>query len=164
MSDSERTTETIVEGILSAMKQDPYEMERFIRRTLADVLPLIVTEDIPGDDAYEFVADVSDNVKSWYEPDDDDAELIAEEHDIEYEDIDDQYKRDENEPLDVWLKIHDGEEEAEYEANTFRDYYGNYRIEWSHVDIGWVTTETFGTYEETVSWYEENGYQDFIAF
>src|SRR5699024_6682861 len=113
MSDSERTTETIVEGILSAMKQDPDEMERFIRRTLADVLPLIVTEDIPGDDAYEFVADVSDNVKSWYEPDDDDAELIAEEHDIEYEDIDDQYKRDENEPLDVWLKIHDGEEEAE---------------------------------------------------
>ena len=34
MTDTERTPETIVDGILAAMKSDPYEMDQFIRGIL----------------------------------------------------------------------------------------------------------------------------------
>ena len=163
MSDNERTTDTIIDVILGAMRQDPYEMERFIRDILTESLPLVITEEWDSDLGPDFAVAAVDRVKSWYEPDEDDALIIADEHGITYECIDDQYKRPEDKPLDVWLKIPDGEEEAEYEANTFRRNDGDYVIEWSHVDIGWVTTETFGTYEEAESWYEDNGYQDFTA-
>ena len=161
MSDNERTTDTIIDGILGAMRQDPYEMERFIRFTLENALPLMVTEEWDSDLGPDFAVEVSDQVKSWYEPDEDDALIIADANGIEYVYIDDQYKLAENEPLDVWLVIPDGEEEAEYEANTFRRYDGDYVIEWYHTDVGEVTAETFGTYEEAESWYEENGYQAF---
>ena len=161
MTDTERTTDTIIDGILGAMRQDPYEMERFIRLTIEDGIGLIAKGEWSLDDNTYTTERLADRLKSWYEPDSDDVELIAEEYEIEYEDIDDQYKRPENDPLDVWLKMLDGEEEAEYEANTFRRHDGDYVIEWSHVDVGLVTTETFGTYEEAVSWYEENGYTQF---
>ncbi len=162
MSDTERTTETIVDGILAAMKSDPYEMGQFIRGILTESLPLVITEEWDSDLGPDFAVEVIDRVKGWYEPDEDDAELIAEEHEIEYEYIDDQYKLAENEPLDVWLRFADESDETpEYEANTFRRYDGDYVIEWYHTDVGEVTAETFGTYEEAESWYEENGYRAF---
>lgn len=165
MSDTERTTDTIIDGILGAMRQDPYEMERFIRDILTEALPLVITEQADWDIRDVAFADhvINHSVGSWYEPDKDDAEVIAAEWDVSHDTLRDDLRRDEDEPLDVWLKIPDGEEGAEYEANTFRRHDGDYVIEWSHVDIGWVNTETFGTYREAVSWYEDNGYQDFTA-
>ena len=162
MSDTERTTDTIIDGILGAMRQDPYEMERFIRLTIEDGIGLIAKGEWSLDDNTYTAERLADRLKSWYEPDSDDVELIAEEYEIEYEDIDDQYKRPENDPLDVWLRFADESDETpEYEANTFRRHDGDYVIEWYHTDVGEVTAETFGTYEEVESWYEENGYQAF---
>ena len=162
MTDTERTTDTIIDGILGAMRQDPYEMERFIRLTIEDGIGLIAKGEWSLDDNTYTTERLADRLKSWYEPDSDDVELIAEEYEIEYEDIDDQYKRPENDPLDVWLRFADESDETpEYEANTFRRYDGDYVIEWYHTDVGEVTAETFGTYEEAESWYEENGYQAF---
>ena len=162
MTDTERTTDTIIDGILGAMRQDPYEMERFIRLTIEDGIGLIAKGEWSLDDNTYTTERLADRLKSWYEPDSDDVELIAEEYEIEYEDIDDQYKRPENDPLDVWLRFADESDETpEYEANTFRRHDGDYVIEWYHTDVGEVTAETFGTYEEAESWYEENGYQAF---
>lgn len=163
MSNNERTTDTIINDILSAMRQDPAEMEKFIRGAIEDGIGLVAKAEWDSDDIVYASERLADRLKSWYEPDTGDVELIANEYEIEYEDIEDQYKRPEDEPLDVWLVIPDGEEEAEYEANTFRRYNGDYVIEWYHNAVGLVTTETFGTYEEAVSWYEENGYQDFTV-
>lgn len=65
-------------------------------------------------------------------------------------------------PLDVWLRFeHPDDEEAAYEANTFRTADGGYRIEWYHNAVGLVAKEDFDTLDEAYAWYERNGYQDF---
>lgn len=67
-------------------------------------------------------------------------------------------------PLDVWMCFeHPDDEEAAYEANTFRTADGGYRIEWYHNAVGLVTSEDFDTLDEAYAWYERNGYQDFSS-
>lgn len=68
------------------------------------------------------------------------------------------------EPIDVWLRFDDeNDETATYEANTFRNPGGTFRIEWYHNDVGQVTTVDLDTYDECVAWYETNGYRNFTA-
>ena len=162
MSNNERTTDTIINDILSAMRQDPAEMEKFIRGAIEDGIGLVAKAEWDSDDIVYASERLADRLKSWYEPDTGDVELIANEYEIEYEDIEDQYKRPEDDPLDAWLRFADESDETpEYEANTSRRHDGDYVIEWYHTDVGEVTAETFGTYEEAVSWYESNGYTQF---
>lgn len=84
-------------------------------------------------------------------------------------------------PLDVWLRFnnpndHEDEhieedagascpicEEANAEANTYRNEDGSYRIEWYLNAVGLVTREYFDTYEECTAWYEREGFQDFSS-
>ena len=72
--------------------------------------------------------------------------------------------------LDVWLKwdaaqIEEGDDDplATYEANTFKNADGTFRIEWYHNDVGQVTTVQVDTYEEARAWLEGQGFQDFTA-
>lgn len=77
---------------------------------------------------------------------------------------------DPNGALDVWLRFiteyddehEDGYDEAEAEANTYRDEDG-YRIEWYLNSVGLVTRVYFDTYEECTAWYEREGFQDFTV-
>jgi len=75
------------------------------------------------------------------------------------------YVRDcvcDDEPLDVWLRIPDGEEEAELEANTFRN--GEfYRVDWYHTAVGQVTSKTFATYDQARDWLTEEGFEDYTS-
>jgi hypothetical protein len=68
-----------------------------------------------------------------------------------------------DEPLDVWLRHIDDEEEAEAEANTFRvdDY--RYRVDWYLNSVGLVTSVEFATYNEARAWLEQEGFQDFTS-
>jgi hypothetical protein len=66
------------------------------------------------------------------------------------------------EPLDVWLRIPDGEEESEAEANTFRDG-DRYRVEWYLTAVGLVKSVEFTTYNEARAWLEQEGFQDFTS-
>jgi len=63
---------------------------------------------------------------------------------------------------DVWLKIPDGEEEAEYEANTFHDN-GGYRVEWYHTSVGQVSTRWFPTYDAASAWLTSEGFEDYSS-
>lgn len=164
MSNDERTTDTIIAEIADAMRQDPRELEKFLRLTIEDGLGLIVKAEWDSDDIVYTSERLAERLRTWYEPSASDAELIAHEYEIEYSDIDDQFK-DELEQLDVWLKFSEYEdaELAEYEANTFRENDGTYRVGWYHNAVGLVTSEYFDTYEEAKEWYEENGFQDFTA-
>lgn len=65
-------------------------------------------------------------------------------------------------PLDVWLRIPDGEEEAEAEANTFRDD-GGFRVEWYNTAVGLVSSKWFATYDDARAWLEAEGFADFTA-
>lgn len=65
-------------------------------------------------------------------------------------------------PLDVWLRIPDGEEEAEAEANTFRDSDG-YRVEWYLTAVGLVTRRLFKTYDEAQAWLTAEGFEDYSS-
>ena len=68
-----------------------------------------------------------------------------------------------DEPLDVWLRIPDGEEESEAEANTFRDD-GGYRVEWYLTSVGLVkSVRFFATYDDARAWLERAGFEDFTS-
>jgi hypothetical protein len=67
-----------------------------------------------------------------------------------------------DEPLDVWLRTPDGEEEAEAEANTFYDD-GVYRVDWSLTSVGLVKSATFSTYDQARQWLVAEGFGDFAS-
>ncbi len=64
--------------------------------------------------------------------------------------------------VDVWLRIPDDEEEAEAEANTYRDGDG-FRVDWYLTAVGQVTSVYFGTYDEARTWLEAEGFADYTA-
>jgi hypothetical protein len=66
-------------------------------------------------------------------------------------------------PLDVWLVIPEGQEESEYEANTFLDEDMRFRVEWYHVDVGVVSHRIFDTYEEAKAWLESEEFEDYSS-
>lgn len=78
--------------------------------------------------------------------------------------------RDDNEPIDVWLKFdafwdedYDPEEDAaSHESNTFQDGDG-YRVEWYLNAVGQVTKVYFDTYEDAVAWHMREGFEDYSS-
>ncbi len=70
----------------------------------------------------------------------------------------------ESDPLDVWLRIPDGEEEAEAEANTYMDFTRyQYRVDWYLTAVGMVKSAFFPTLAEAHDWLEEQGFADFTS-
>lgn len=65
--------------------------------------------------------------------------------------------------LDVWLRIPEGEEESEAEANVFADNPDHFRVEWYLTDVGLVTCREFATYPEACKWLESRGFEDYSA-
>jgi hypothetical protein len=65
-------------------------------------------------------------------------------------------------PLDVWLRIPDGEDAAEAEANTYATPTG-YRVDWDLTAVGLVTSVHFDTLREAHAWLEAAGFADFTA-
>lgn len=70
--------------------------------------------------------------------------------------------------LDVWLKFDgpdaDGDDYVSHEANTYRTPDGWYRVEWSHTEVGLISSsQLFTTYPEACAWLTANGYQDFTS-
>lgn len=68
----------------------------------------------------------------------------------------------ENAPLDVWLRIPDGEEESEAEANTFADA-DWFRVDWHLTTVGLVKSRSFPTHDAARSWLESEGFRDFTS-
>lgn len=78
-------------------------------------------------------------------------------------------------PLDVWLRFisdeaaaelgytPDENDEAEAEANTYRNSDGAYRVEWYLNAVGLVKTATFSTYEAARDWLTAEGFEDYTA-
>lgn len=65
--------------------------------------------------------------------------------------------------LDVWFRFeNEGDEEAEAEANTFRDDSG-YRVEWYNTAVGLVHDRWFATRRQARAWLESEGFLDFTA-
>jgi hypothetical protein len=64
--------------------------------------------------------------------------------------------------IDVWLRHIGDEEEAEAEANTYRDGDG-FRVEWYLNSVGLVTEVQFATYEAARDWLTAEGFQDFTC-
>ena len=67
-----------------------------------------------------------------------------------------------DEPLDVWLRHVGDEEEAEAEANTFRDGDG-FRVEWYLTTVGLVTSRWFATSAAATAWLEAEGFEDYSS-
>lgn len=67
-----------------------------------------------------------------------------------------------SEPLDVWLRIPDGEEEAEAEANTYMTDTG-FCVEWYLTAVGLVTCVEFNTLADAHDWLESSGFENFSA-
>ena len=63
---------------------------------------------------------------------------------------------------DVWLSIPEGEEESEYEANTYRDS-GGIRVEWYHTAVGQVSSRWFATYSDASAWLSSEGFDDYTS-
>lgn len=68
----------------------------------------------------------------------------------------------ESDPIDVWLRIADGEEEAEAEANTYLTEYG-YSVEWYLTSVGLVTSVVFDTLADAYDWLESEGFANFTS-
>lgn len=67
-------------------------------------------------------------------------------------------------PLDVWLRIPDGEEESEAEANTYHDEESDrYVVEWYLTAVGLVKSVWFDTYLESQQWLTEQGFEDYSS-
>lgn len=66
------------------------------------------------------------------------------------------------EALDVWLRIPDGEEESEAEANTYVEDDG-YRVEWYLTSVGLVTEVRFVTYRDARNWLIQQGFADYTT-
>lgn len=65
--------------------------------------------------------------------------------------------------VDVWLRIPEGEEESEAEANVFADDPDHFRVEWYLTAVGQVTEVYFETYEKAREWLEAEGFEDYSA-
>lgn len=65
-------------------------------------------------------------------------------------------------PLDVWLRIPDGEEESEAEANTFADGDG-FRVEYYNTAVGLVSSRWFAEYDDAAAWLTAEGFADYTA-
>lgn len=63
-------------------------------------------------------------------------------------------------PIDVWLRIPEGEDEAEAEANTFRTSTG-YRVDWYLTAVGLVQSVHFERLVEAQRWLEREGFVDY---
>lgn len=66
------------------------------------------------------------------------------------------------EPIDVWLRILDDEEEAEAEANTYLTETG-YRVEWYLTAVGLITSVEFDTLADAYDWLEREGFVNYTA-
>ncbi len=67
-----------------------------------------------------------------------------------------------NDALDVWLRIPEGEEESEAEANTYRDNNG-FVVEWYLTAVGLVKERWFATHEEARAWLQAEGFEDYSS-
>ena len=65
-------------------------------------------------------------------------------------------------PIDVWLRTPEGEEEAEAEANTYLTELG-YRVEWYLTAVGLVKSVDFDTLADAYDWLEREGFADFSS-
>lgn len=64
--------------------------------------------------------------------------------------------------LDVWLRIPDGAEESDAEANIYPTE-GGFIVEWCLAAVGLVAPEFFNSYAAAAEWLESEGFQDFSA-
>lgn len=64
--------------------------------------------------------------------------------------------------IDVWLRIPEGEEEAEAEANTYLTELG-YRVDWSLTSVGLVTSVPFDSLADAYAWLERNDFANFTS-
>ena len=68
------------------------------------------------------------------------------------------------EALDVWLRIPEGEEESEAEANTYAEEDGiGYRVEWYLTAVGLVTEVPFTTLEDAHDFLRREGFEDYTS-
>ena len=67
-------------------------------------------------------------------------------------------------PLDVWVAFDtEADEEPTYEANTYRNEDGTYRVEWYHTGVGQVSVIGFSCLSAAYCWYYNHGYIDLSA-
>lgn len=64
--------------------------------------------------------------------------------------------------LDVWLRIPEGEEESEAEANVYLDGQ-HFTVKWYLTAVGLVTEVPFLTYQGARDWLESQGFEDYSA-
>lgn len=64
--------------------------------------------------------------------------------------------------LDVWLRIPEGEEESEAEANIYPEG-GYFVVKWELTAVGQVTSVPFLTYQGARDWLESEGFEDYSA-
>jgi hypothetical protein len=72
------------------------------------------------------------------------------------------HEPDSDQQLDVWLRIPDGSEESEAEANTFYED-GGFVVKWYLTAVGLVTRKTFTTYEAAQVWLKAEGFEDYSS-
>lgn len=65
--------------------------------------------------------------------------------------------------LDVWLRIPEGEEESEAEANTYETADGGYVVEWYLTSVGLVKSRTFAAYADARRWLTSEGFADYTT-
>lgn len=68
----------------------------------------------------------------------------------------------EQEAIDVWLRIPDGEEESEAEANTYPTDTG-FRVEWYLTSVGLVKYAEFTTLDDAYAWLRREGFDDYTS-
>lgn len=79
----------------------------------------------------------------------------------------------ETEPIDVWLRVADDDDDHDdfeplpngfwpAEANTFVTEFG-YRVDWYLTAVGKVSSVEFDTLADAYDWLECNGFVDFTA-
>jgi hypothetical protein len=71
-------------------------------------------------------------------------------------------KTSEKLPLDVWLRISEGEDQSEAEANTYATEYG-FRVDWYLTAVGLVSSREFITYEQATKWLSFEGFVDYSS-
>lgn len=64
--------------------------------------------------------------------------------------------------LDVWLRIPEGEEESEAEANTYQTETG-YVVEWYLTAVGLVTSVHFDTLEQAHAFLTREGFVNYSS-
>ena len=68
----------------------------------------------------------------------------------------------EEQALDVWLRIPEDSEESEAEANTYLTETG-YRVEWYLTAVGLVTAVEFDTLADAYDWLEREGFVNYTS-